>query len=98
MSSPYLSGQRVKCTSITTGADYEPLDVAGVFSPGNATTLCMELLITEDVIVEGDEGLSLSLSSADLAVVPVDTQLLNITIVDNDGKEGVRVIHLQQSK
>lgn len=59
-----------------------------MFTPESQDQLfCTLLLISDDNIVEDSEVVFISLSSNDTAVlVSSETQLLNITIEDNDGK------------
>ena len=71
------------------GSDYVPFDLSGEFIPANQDqTLCFDLTVVEDRVVEESEVLFISLSSQDSAVrIPEDASLVNITIIDNDSKQ-----------
>ena len=62
--------------------DYTLVQMPLVFVQGT-TIQCVEILITDDVILESDEAFSVSLSTNDGAVNVLQDQAL-VTITDND--------------
>lgn len=62
--------------------DYTLVQMPLVFVQGT-TIQCVEILITDDVILESDEAFSVSLSTNDGAVNILQDQAL-VTITDND--------------
>ena len=71
-----------------TGSDHEVVVLREAFSPNNQDeTMCFDLMVTSDSIVEESEVFFISLSSEDPAVrIPEEANLLKITILDNDSE------------
>lgn len=65
-----------------------PVAIEGEFSPATQLdTICFNLTVTDDSVVEETELVIVSVSSTDLAVtIPEDASQLNITIRDDDSK------------
>ena len=72
--------------------DYSSIDIAVVFVPDDLSnrSLCENISIATDLVVENTEVFTLSLSTMDSAVfLQLESSLVNIT--DDSGEEGMFV-------
>ncbi len=83
LSMSYLFFQLV----ITGPADYSAISMQFIFTPTNQNDqLCVNIPIINDVICEGDEVFTVSLTSNDDCVSIQMPSQGSVTIVDDDGK------------
>ena len=76
--------------------DYSSIDIAVVFVPDNlpSRSLCENISIATDLVVENTEVFTLSLATTDSAVsLQLESSPVNIT--DDSGEEGIFVKHLE---
>ena len=73
------------------GSDYETVVLNEAFSPDTQNdSMCFDLVVMSDSIVEESEVFFVSLLSEDSAVrIPEETGVLSITIIDNDSKSEI---------
>ncbi len=62
------------------------VDEVLTFSSGLPSEMCVQVLVDEDNLVEADETFQLVLFSDDLAVLLVEPNTTEVTIINTDGK------------
>ena len=71
---------------LTVDVDYTAINSQVIFTPTNqGQTLCRSIPVDDDLICEADETISVSVTTADPAVILSPSSAL-VTIIDNDGK------------
>ena len=73
----------------TENADYTNISTSLTYLPSLETnqTICVNITILEDGILEDNEEFSVVLSSIDVTVLAVFPRIATVSIIDNDGRE-----------
>lgn len=75
-----------KYTCFTVGVDYTASNFQVTFTPVNqGQLLCRTIPVMDDLVCEGDETISVSVTTIDPAVTLSPSSAV-VTIIDNDGK------------
>ena len=83
---PMLLGidSRMKSLACTDPKDYTSTETDLTFTPDNSR-ICVNIPITNDRIVEGNENFTVTVTSNDTTVQTGPNSNSTVTIVDNDG-------------